>query len=284
MKVHSCESGFNAACGIAGCAASFRRYLAYRQHVYRKHAVAAGIKPRTSTHASASGDDNPGGGVQEEPSFHAASPPSEERNDNSVNDNEPSNPHEIQKQLALFYFRITEKLKLPSSTADEVFTTMKSLMQQLLDYNIHQTLRFLEEENVQEAGIKNLQAFLNATSIITDIFSELGSIHMRKKYLIEHFAYTDVEQLPLETGTAHDTFCYIPITNVLSSFLQTHSMFECFTQPLSSSQIELLTDFMDGDFFSQNYFLIHDADSRTIFLLVYTDELVITNPLGSTAL
>ncbi|KAH9374408.1 hypothetical protein HPB48_014591 [Haemaphysalis longicornis] len=56
-------------------------------------------------------------------------------------------------------------------------------------------------------------------------------------------------------------------------------MLECFMQPMSGSP-HMLSDILHSDFFKQ---LTSDSIHDTILLLLYTDQLEITNPLGSGA-
>lgn len=53
-------------------------------------------------------------------------------------------------------------------------------------------------------------------------------------------------------------------------------------QPAPTSA-DVLPDFGDGEFLSQRRDVLQDGACNTIFLLLYTDELDLTNPLGNAA-
>ncbi|XP_040361094.1 uncharacterized protein LOC120849844 [Ixodes scapularis] len=279
MRVHSCEPDFRVICGIENCAATFRRYSAYQKHVYRTHRAIAGITPapgRCATRNEHAGD------IEQDASIPTASTSSEE----ALVDNEgPSGSgdfiSDIREQLVLFYLKITEKLKLVFTTADEIFTVMRSLVHQILDGHNQNTLKFLMEENVASSVIENLGSRASAADIVENIFSGLGSTHLRKKYVAEHFPHTEVTEVPLQAGSCNDSVCYIPVKKLLTSFVQNEDMLECLMQPPATPS-DVLSDFADGDFLGHHRQLAQD-DSHTIFLLFYTDELEITNPLGSAA-
>lgn len=75
---------------------------------------------------------------------------------------------------------------------------------------------------------------------------------------------------------------YILVSKVLTYFLQSQDILECFMQPALTSP-DVLSDFSHGAFLAQCRDIMQDATCNTIFLLLYTDELVLTNPLGSAA-
>lgn len=130
--------------------------------------------------------------------------------------------------------------------------------------------------------IENLACQLNAADIVVNIFSDLTSTRMRKKYISEHFIYTEATQMPLQTGSYKDFTCYISISKLLTNFLKCEDLLECISQSVSKSQ-DVLDDFADGNAFSQYRQLAQDASHGTIFLLLYTDELELVNPLGGAA-
>lgn len=163
-----------------------------------------------------------------------------------------------------------------------MFTVIRSLFHELLDGQSQEVVKTLQKENVAPSSIAKVRSLMRADDIVADIFSGLESTHLRKKYVSENFAYTEVTEVPLQTGNCADSVCYIPVQSLLTNLLQSEEMLECIMQPPSSSP-HMLSDVFDGDFFRQHQELSTDSSHDTIFLLVYTDELEITNPLGSAA-
>lgn len=97
----------------------------------------------------------------------------------------------MQKHLILFYLTITEKLRLPFSTADEIFSVMRSLIEQVLEGHTHRTLNFLEQIGVALFARDKLSSHLNE-DIVQDMFAELESTHLRKKFVAETFLHTEL--------------------------------------------------------------------------------------------
>ncbi|KAL1481584.1 hypothetical protein MTO96_034362 [Rhipicephalus appendiculatus] len=216
MRVHSIEPDFHVLCGIDGCAASFRRYFAFKKHVYRVHRKAAGLIDHEQAAYWGSIEET------EDVSIPAAATLSEEHSHDSA-----SNIcfiTKIKKQLAMFYVKITEKLKLAFSTTDEIFSILKSLIYDVIDGLMQKTVKLLMEGSVAPCTVENLPRQLNATDIVSNIFSDLESTHLRKKYISEHFNYTDVHQVPLQTGILSDIGCYIPISKLLANFLKSEDL------------------------------------------------------------
>lgn len=50
------------------------------------------------------------------------------------------------KQIAMFYIRIMEKLQLPLSTTDEIFTLVKALIHDVIEGMFKKTAKLLEEK------------------------------------------------------------------------------------------------------------------------------------------
>ncbi|KAL1480834.1 hypothetical protein MTO96_034651 [Rhipicephalus appendiculatus] len=206
MRVHSIEPDFHVLCGIDGCAASFRRYFAYKKHVYRVHRKAAGLIDNEQAADWGSSEET------EDVSIPAAPTLSEEHSHDSA-----SNIcfiTKIKKQLAMSYVKITEKLKLAFSTTDEIFSILKSLIYDVIDGLMQKTVKLLMEGSVAPCTVENLPRQLNATDI--------------------------------PTAKPQDVLC----------------------------------DFTDGDAFSRYDHLTRDSSNNTIFLLLYTDELELVNPLS----
>lgn len=284
MAIHSCESDFRVICGIDSCTASFRRYGAYKKHVYRAHRKTAGVATAASGEGTARNDED--AGVEIPVNDTGSDRNSCDDGDSASGDSEESpsggcSTKEIQEQLVLFYLKITEKLRLPFTTADEIFSVMKSLIQQVLDGHTQRTLKLLVEENVASFAREKVSSALNGENTVQDMFSGLESTHLRKKFIAENFLHTDVTQVSLQTGNFVDTVAYIPVSKVLTNFLQS-DMLECFMQPAPTPS-DVLSDFWDGEFLAQCRDVVQDGTCCTIFLLLYTDELELTNPLGSAA-
>ncbi|KAH7948645.1 hypothetical protein HPB51_028426 [Rhipicephalus microplus] len=74
--------------------------------------------------------------------------------------------------------------------------------------------------------------------------------HLRKKYVSEHFDYTEINQVSLQTANHSDIECRIPTSKLLVNFLKSEDLLECISQPTAKPQ-ELLCDFSDGDAFSR---------------------------------
>ncbi|XP_075741125.1 uncharacterized protein LOC142789839 [Rhipicephalus microplus] len=274
MRVHSIEPDFHVLCGIDGCAASFRRYFAYKKHVYRVHRNAAGIIVNELAPDCDSSE-------QAEDIFIPIVTNLSEAHSHDAASN-ICFITKIKKQLAMFYVKITEKLKLASSTTDKIFCIVKSLIQDVIDGLMQRTVKLLMEGSVAPGTAENVVRQLNATDILSNMFSDLESTHMRKKYISKHFNYTELNQVSLQTANYRDIECYVPISKLLVNFLKSEDLLECISQPTAKPQ-ELLCDFTDGDAFSRYDHLNRDSSNNTIFLLLYTDELELVNPLGAAA-
>lgn len=130
--------------------------------------------------------------------------------------------------------------------------------------------------------MEKLRSLLNAADMVEDIFSGLSTIHLRKKYVTEHFPHTQVTKVPFDASSCNDSVCYISVQKLSRRFLQSEDILECFMQPFSTSS-DALSEFTDVDFVNQHHQVTQDASHKTIFLLLYMDELEITNTLGSAA-
>ncbi|EEC05529.1 hypothetical protein IscW_ISCW024262, partial [Ixodes scapularis] len=80
------------------------------------------------------------------------------------------------------------------------------------------------------------------------------------------------------------TFHYVPIIQVLTNVLQVEDVGEEIIReaPNMPPQPEILTGFRDGSLYREKLSgLISNSSLDTIFLLLYTDEVEICNPLGA---
>ncbi|XP_042144464.1 uncharacterized protein LOC120837936 [Ixodes scapularis] len=141
-----------------------------------------------------------------------------------------------------------------------------------------QTREVLERENVTVSVREKLASLQNSEGIVEDIFSGIQTTYLRKKYVMENLPYTDPLVMPLQTDNQalQHTMCYIPVSQLLSNLLSCPGILESVMQPIE--QPEVLQDINDGDFISQHLQHI-DSGTPTIFLLLYSDELELSNPM-----
>lgn len=221
----------------------------------------------TATETECESAHPPGPSSQEQPS---AAEPREDRRS------------ALRKQLALFHLKITEQLKLAHSTADEILRVMRNVVSEVLESVADQTREVLERENVTVSVREKLASLQNSEGIVEDIFSGIQTTYLRKKYVMENLPYTNPLVMPLHTDNQalQHTMCYIPVSQLLSNLLSCPDILESVMQPIEQS--EVLQDITDGDFISQRLQQI-DSGTPTIFLLLYSDELELSNPLGAAA-
>ncbi|XP_040066142.2 uncharacterized protein LOC120839841 [Ixodes scapularis] len=130
---------------------------------------------------------------------------------------------------------------------------------------------------------EKLASLQHAEHVVEDIFSGIQTTYLRKKYVMENLSYTDVLVMPLQTGkqALQESVCYVPLSPLLGNLLSSTEILESVMQPIHQSKV--LQDITDGDFLSQQLLRQEDSETPTIFLLLYSDELELSNPLGAAA-
>ncbi|KAG0429102.1 hypothetical protein HPB47_023966 [Ixodes persulcatus] len=111
----------------------------------------------------------------------------------------------------------------------------------------------------------------------------IQTTYLRKRYVMENLSYTDVLVMPLQTGNQalQESVCYVPLSPLLGNLLSSTEILESVMQPIHQSKV--LQDITDGDFLSQQLLRQEDSETPTIFLLLNSDELELSNPLGAAA-
>lgn len=190
---------------------------------------------------------------------------------------------EMKPGRALFYLKVTEGCRLPKSTAGEIFSMMKVLLRtsfQALGEEIEKELKSQDAAPTSDT----LSMLLQADDLVQLIFAETDSKHQLENYIRAHLPYTEPKEVVLkQDGKPKKPFCYVPVGPLLHNLMTSPEIYESVTQNTGELATDnAIIDICDGDYSqTMQHELAVDGSQYTVFLLLYTDELELNNPLGS---
>lgn len=288
-KLHGCDVSFNVVCGVDGCAKFYTEAQSYRRHLYRchrKHLDLDSEHPDSSAYFAAHPDSSQPG-VSNENSLggnDGSSYTDDNWDVNSIPDEEgPAEInfhdfiHETRKIVCRFFFQLTEEHKVAHSSSEKIFNSFQSLIELILGKFAEQVRKHIHAD---ESHVNNdLSMLLNCT-FVKELFAAVKTSYQREQFAKAHFPYVAPQQCALgENGTS--SFQYTPIGRVIGHLLEIHDLAECIEKPRQGS-CKTLRDFRDGSLYKrQQSSLISTSSAGTVYILLYTDELEIVNPLGS---
>ncbi|XP_042143405.1 uncharacterized protein LOC121833817 [Ixodes scapularis] len=276
-QVHASAHNFKVTCGLDNCVKVFSCFQTYRRHLYRNHNMldtefSSDDAAQSTPSASASATN-----------FDEGTEPITQPCDSAKLEKETRPFLEVKRTLLLFHLKMTEGLKLPYSTADTIFGMVKLLLSATLK-------EFAEEVNKKLATLKadlpcsDINTLLQTEGLVDVLFSGMQTKHQRTNLVKKSLPYTEAREIQLQQGGAPKrSFQYVPIQDVLQNLLTCDDIYESVEQPPSQREDGMLNDFSDANFIREQQKKVQLAGDQqsTIFLLLYTDELELNNPLGS---
>ncbi|KAH7954539.1 hypothetical protein HPB49_019568 [Dermacentor silvarum] len=310
LRDHRHEYNFSVTCGVKGCPATYRNFESYRKHLYRQHRnymelgsaaqvqniegtfdsaqsseqptdVAPGHCDGSSAGATANGDSD----VLQDTfdnveSFSDDAPITDTEEDgrfsSGTNKTTDDFKQQVKKQLCLLFFRIAEVHKLPHSTTEEIFSDFKVTfmdMLRLLAEKIKYHVAAGPEENTEIDRLLSPEFF-------DDVFEGASSKYQREQFARNHLCYVKPEEHALRDGT---TFQYVPIISVLQNLMMSENFCNSLDHSISTQQESaMLRNFCDGLMYKEKISaILQNGSQYTLFLVLYSDEIDIVNPLGS---
>ncbi|XP_064472066.1 uncharacterized protein LOC135386199 [Ornithodoros turicata] len=114
---------------------------------------------------------------------------------------------------------------------------------------------------------------------ITRVMQSTRTEYQREKFAKENLPYVKPQEHPLD---GCDTFQYVPITSVLQNLFMSESFRGHLQESERCEETTSLCSFRDGLLFERKTAqLIPEGSQFTLFIVLYSDELEIVNPLGS---
>ncbi|XP_064479212.1 uncharacterized protein LOC135392429 [Ornithodoros turicata] len=288
---HSHEIGFSVTCGLNGCNNTFRKYEAFRKHVQRKHRdVVPRVRRSAQSRTENSSEDNTANAASSPPTDVGAesTPPSEAYHES----NDPiaymsSMLNRMKRHLVLLSLKVTESHLLPQSVCESIFKDMKVLLELLLEACKTYFAMLLSSGRVVANSDDDMLSVLSG-DVMDMIWEVTRSEHARLNYVKEHFPFVQPKEINLDDSinarSGRHVFYYVPVQdmlrNLVSADLGEHVLSTLQGRNNDSFDANTLTDVCDGDF-ARSRAVIEEGVVGTLLLLLYTDELEVTNPIGA---
>lgn len=126
---------------------------------------------------------------------------------------------------------------------------------------------------------KSCSRFLPVTYFLSNVFNATQSKYQREQFAKDHLPYVKPESQQLSSTAS---FQYVPILSVLRNMILCDTFRNHLESQPSHEQFSYLQSFRDGKLYKEklSQVLVHGSQ-YTLFLLMYTDELEVVNPLGA---
>ncbi|XP_064468724.1 uncharacterized protein LOC135383007 [Ornithodoros turicata] len=187
---------------------------------------------------------------------------------------------EIRTTICLFFFELTEEHKVAHTTAEKIFSNFQSVIDAVLRRFTEQVRKYVPSDVSHASG--ELSSLLDC-SFVKHLFAAVKTSYQREQFAKSVFPYVAPQQCALgENGRA--SFQYVPIQKVLGKLVEAQNLTDCILKRSQDAHsiLSTLRDFWDGSCYRGHVnSVIPMAFAGTIYILLYTDELEIVNPLGS---
>ncbi|XP_040071113.1 uncharacterized protein LOC120843732 [Ixodes scapularis] len=192
-------------------------------------------------------------------------------------------PRIMKKSFILFYLKITEGLKLPKSTADEIVGLVKVLFASALQHTAAEIEKSLSCTTLTNIFPATFCTLFDADTVLDNMLAGAQTKYQREACVKASLSYTAVKEVKLQQGEQpKESFCYIPVEDLLKNLLTSTKTYNSVTEPLSKQAYEILTDFCGARFLQEKQQqMLKDDNQSTIFILLNTDEVELNNPLGA---
>ncbi|KAM7313527.1 uncharacterized protein ISCGN_003389 [Ixodes scapularis] len=164
--------------------------------------------------------------------------------------------------------------KLAHTVAEKVFSDLQIVFEHVM--------RGFADEIAAKVDLSALPPdvlSLLRCSFVPELFEGIQSKHLREQYVKAHTPY--VEPRTCDLGSEGDRYHYVPIPRLLAKLCENPDIAARLITPQAShGEPEVYRSFSDGLLFQDFMSLIPDGAQYTIFILLYSDEVEICNPLG----
>lgn len=259
IRIHKHDPRFRVVCNIGQCAFTTSSWPSFKNHMSKRH------NNMTNDY---DGDD---GAVED------ICPDNVEQE----NSNQCDEQHRRNQAIALsgaYLLRLETKHNLTEVAMRDVMEYADTLVKQYV---------VKAKDAIKQSLANEDHNYLIDATELTEPFSGLTTRHMRTKYYHENFGYIapkDVilgRSLKRQKGhikTVQDRGYYIPFLETIETLLSMPEVQHCVANPRVSNT-SILRDICDGERFKEDIFFQENRGALQI--IVYTDDLEVTNPLGT---
>jgi hypothetical protein len=256
VKKHRTDSEFNASCNFPGCGASYKNYLSFKKHVYRKHRQDLSDHNDGDTEAVC-----------------------EQMCQEEVTDNSDDSP--LIDSEAAFILRLRAHHNLSNNAVNEIMETVKVLYQE----RMKKVKLELKSHLCGYVNIDTMKVFNT-----DDMFSGLDSEYRQDKFFETWFGLNEARPVMLgkqfvarrergryrvKQSTVNGYF--VPFLKQLESLLSMPEVEDALHDSRGSSNF--VTDVSCGSYVSSHEIVLKHPD--TLLFHVYYDDYEIANPIGS---
>ncbi|XP_040069990.1 uncharacterized protein LOC120842871 [Ixodes scapularis] len=277
-EVHSSQSNFVVRCGVDGCCQTYKVFQSYRSHLYRHHRQY--LTPSDGNTSGFCDVDT------EEPEACGSTDPlhSDEGPSASPRNAGPTAPpwetfdqfvQGVQKNICMFFFKLAEEHKVPHATSEKIFGDFQCLLETILSKYAKQAQQAGE---IFGANDPKDSRRIFGNEFPGCLFEQVKSTYQREQFAMGNLPYVKPEEHSLANPQSL-SFQYVPIGKVIKNLLQVPELSKHLLQETEQETTEpqILRCFRDGKAIKE----VHNEPVHMLHILLYTDELGITNPLGA---
>lgn len=276
--VHSGDDNFTVYCGIAGCTNSYNRFSSYKTHLYRCHrdllesTGSAFDRDRRNEIQDCPATDQ---GVLSDDAEMPQAPQPQQSSGSPEREEFSDFVTEAKAAIWNFFFNTTENHKLAHTVAEKIFGNLQLVFERIIKAYAAEIAAKIDASALSPDAISLLEC-----SFLPRLFEGIQSKHMREQYAKTHFPY--VEPVKCDLGTEGGCYHYVPVPRLLAKLCEVPDIAaQIYTPQLRRDDPKVYADFTDGLLFQDFRDLIAEGVQYTIFLMLYSDEVEICNPLGA---
>lgn len=200
---------------------------------------------------------------------------------------------ELQERAAMLISGLLGSSSVTHSAVTEVVQNTSSLVEDVCMYVKHRVQGFAAATGMN-AEEENLQALVHDIENVSHPFSNLNTEYKQKKFFQNSALFVQPEELPLgigyfpqnnpETGNVQQvqktiSYQYVPIESQLKVLLENTDLLKIASE-YTPSEDGLMRDMHDGAYCKRHIFF---SSPNTLKLILYIDDLEVTNPLSPKA-
>lgn len=237
---------------------TFRFFVSYKRHVYRKHSEALEVKQQLQENVPVETAQSSVGAAEGTLSTQEGE---EEIHNEGAPCESADVPSDYVRHLSIMFLKWKEVRRLPESTLNEIANDVITFVTTVLEDD-----KLNGEMSSSQRGAYKDQ--------LCGLMTECG----RYTYWKNHFALVEPRTVMLgESNGKRDTMEYVPLCDVLKCILEHPHLSGDFNSDVKIP--DHMCSVFDGSAFKKHPFFA--GDESKICLQLYTDEFEVCNPLGS---
>ncbi|XP_064473436.1 uncharacterized protein LOC135388062 [Ornithodoros turicata] len=177
------------------------------------------------------------------------------------------------RNVCRLFFRLTQEHKVPESACETAFRDLECLMSSLWEQFTNTVGCKIGDELLTTHD--DLRQLLKC-DFMKQLFAPVRTAYQREQFAKRHLRYVEPVQCHY-AADRNESFQYVPVVSVIRNVLESPTIADSLLNPQPQCDSQIISSFRDGTLQQRRQ---DTRDPSTTYIILYSDELEVVNPIG----